>query len=269
LCGTIMQCLFRNSLADATIMGISAGAGLGVALTIVCLGSFLANMPTIVHVIILPMAAFLGSCLISFIIYQLGKEKNHTSMHMILLAGIAINAFCGAFIAYLNYIADDQMLRDFSVWSMGSLAGANSDNIFLPITSAIILYVYLHRKAKHLNVLLLGDTQAHYLGIRPHKLKCQLIIVCSIGIGIAVSLTGLIGFVGLVVPHITRMIIGANHQFVLPVSALLGALLLTLADIIARLIIQPAELPIGIVTAFIGAPFFLYLLLQNKDKHNL
>lgn len=269
LCGTTMQCLFRNSLADATIMGVSAGASLGVALTIVCFASALADMPTALNLIFLPMSAFLGSCLISFIIYQLGKEKKQTSMHIILLAGIAINAFCGAFLSYLTYIADDQMLRDFSVWTMGSLAGADSSNILLPIISSILLYSYLHKKSTHLNALLLGDVQAHYLGIHPHKLKRTLIIVCSIGIGIAVSLTGLIGFVGLVVPHITRMIVGANHQFVLPVSALLGALLLTLADIIARLIILPAELPIGIITAFIGAPFFLYLLLKNKGKNNL
>ncbi|MCG6384320.1 iron ABC transporter permease [Vibrio fluvialis] len=265
LCGTVMQGLFRNPLAEPGIIGVSAGASLGAALAIVLLGNLNVDARWM-NAITLPLCAFLGGALTTIVVYRLGTNKFGTSVTIMLLAGVAISAVSGAGIGYLNYVADDQMLRDLTLWSMGSFAGANWQSITLCGITLLGLYFYFTRRAMALNALLLGESEARHLGIPIQRLKRALIVLSAIGVGVTVSAAGMIGFVGLVVPHLGRMLVGPDHRNLLPISALLGALLLTIADMFARVAAAPAELPIGIVTALVGAPFFLYLLFKQKGK---
>ncbi|WP_422109202.1 FecCD family ABC transporter permease [Vibrio fluvialis] len=265
LCGTVMQGLFRNPLAEPGIIGVSAGASLGAALAIVLLGNLNFDARWM-NAITLPLCAFLGGALTTIVVYRLGTNKFGTSVIIMLLAGVAISAVSGAGIGYLNYVADDQMLRDLTLWSMGSFAGANWQSITLCGITLLGLYFYFTRRAMALNALLLGESEARHLGIPIQRLKRALIVLSAVGVGVTVSAAGMIGFVGLVVPHLGRMLVGPDHRNLLPISALLGALLLTIADMFARVAAAPAELPIGIVTALVGAPFFLYLLFQQKGK---
>lgn len=182
------------------------------------------------------------------------------------LAAEGLLALAGAGIGYLNYLASDQMLRDLTLWSMGSMAGANTASLLLCSATLLLLFGYFRWRAMALNALLLGEAEARHLGVPVQKLKREMILLSAIGVGVAVSAAGMIGFVGLVVPHIGRMLVGPDHRNLVPISALLGALMLTLADMVARVAVAPAELPIGIVTALVGAPFFLYLLFQQKGR---
>jgi iron complex transport system permease protein len=264
--GVVMQGLFRNPLAEPGIIGVSAGAALGAALAIVSFSSMSTSYPIFMNFAAIPMFAFLGGALTTVIVYRLGTSQFGTSITVMLLAGVAISALSGAGIGYLNFIADDQMLRDLSLWSMGSLAGASWQDLLLAFLGLVILLTIFMKNAAGLNALLLGEAEAKHLGINVQSLKKRMIILSAIGIGITVSLSGMIGFIGLIIPHLGRMMTGPNHRTLLPLSALLGGLLLTCADMFARVAVSPAELPVGIVTAIIGAPFFLYLLFTQRGK---
>ncbi|ELB2045371.1 iron ABC transporter permease [Vibrio parahaemolyticus] len=266
ICGVVMQGLFRNPLAEPGIIGVSAGAALGGTFAIVVFAEFSQNHPQLMNLAALPLFAFLGGALTTVLVYWLGTNKFGTSVTIMLLAGVAISALSGAAIGFLNFSADDQMLRDLTLWSMGSLAGANWAGIGLASVTLVVLLFWFHKKAMSLNALLLGESEARHLGVPVQKLKRQLILLSAVGVGVTVSICGAIGFIGLVIPHLGRMLAGPDHRTLLPISALLGALLLTCADMIARVLLAPAELPVGIVTALIGAPFFIYLLFQQKGK---
>ncbi|WP_218762053.1 FecCD family ABC transporter permease [Vibrio parahaemolyticus] len=266
ICGVVMQGLFRNPLAEPGIIGVSAGAALGGAFAIVVFAEFSQNHPQLMNLAALPLFAFLGGALTTVLVYWLGTNKFGTSVTIMLLAGVAISALSGAAIGFLNFSADDQMLRDLTLWSMGSLAGANWAGIGLASVTLVALLFWFHKKAMSLNALLLGESEARHLGVPVQKLKRQLILLSAVGVGVTVSICGAIGFIGLVIPHLGRMLAGPDHRTLLPISALLGALLLTCADMIARVLLAPAELPVGIVTALIGAPFFIYLLFQQRRK---
>ncbi|WP_440885882.1 FecCD family ABC transporter permease [Vibrio campbellii] len=266
ICGVVMQGLFRNPLAEPGIIGVSAGAALGGAFAIVVFADFSQNYPTLMNLAALPFFAFLGGALTTVLVYWLGTNKFGTSVTIMLLAGVAISALSGAAIGFMNFIADDQMLRDLTLWSMGSLAGANWSGIALAAVTLVLLMFWFQKKAMSLNALLLGESEAKHLGVPVQKLKRQLILLSAVGVGITVSISGAIGFIGLVIPHLGRMLAGPDHRTLLPISALMGALLLTAADMFARVVAAPAELPVGIVTALIGAPFFIYLLFQQKGK---
>ncbi|CAH1526270.1 Hemin transport system permease protein HmuU [Vibrio owensii] len=266
ICGVVMQGLFRNPLAEPGIIGVSAGAALGGAFAIVVFADFSQNYPTLMNLAALPFFAFLGGAITTVLVYWLGASKFGTSVTIMLLAGVAISALSGAAIGFMNFIADDQMLRDLTLWSMGSLAGANWSGIGLAAVTLVLLMFWFQKKAMSLNALLLGESEARHLGVPVQKLKRQLILLSAVGVGITVSICGAIGFIGLVIPHLGRMLAGPDHRTLLPISALMGALLLTAADMFARVAVAPAELPVGIVTALIGAPFFIYLLFQQKGK---
>ncbi|EGR1592392.1 iron ABC transporter permease [Vibrio parahaemolyticus] len=266
VCGVVMQGLFRNPLAEPGIIGVSAGAALGGAFAIVVFAEFSQNHPQLMNLAALPLFAFLGGALTTMLVYWLGTNKFGTSVTIMLLAGVAISALSGAAIGFLNFSADDQMLRDLTLWSMGSLAGANWAGIGLASVTLVVLLFWFHKKAMSLNALLLGESEARHLGVPVQKLKRQLILLSAVGVGVTVSICGAIGFIGLVIPHLGRMLAGPDHRTLLPISALLGALLLTCADMIARVLLAPAELPVGILTALIGAPFFIYLLFQQRGK---
>ncbi len=266
ICGVVMQGLFRNPLAEPGIIGVSAGAALGGAFAIVVFAEFSQNHPQLMNLAALPLFAFLGGALTTVLVYWLGTNKFGTSVTIMLLAGVAISALSGAAIGFLNFSADDQMLRDLTLWSMGSLAGANWAGIGLASVTLAVLLFWFNKKSMSLNALLLGESEASHLGVPVQKLKRQLILLSAVGVGVTVSICGAIGFIGLVIPHLGRMLAGPDHRTLLPISALLGALLLTCADMIARVLLAPAELPVGIVTALIGAPFFIYLLFQQRGK---
>ncbi len=260
LCGAVTQGLFRNPLADPGIIGVSSGAGLGAAIAIVLL-------PASFSYLTIPVAAFLGGLITTLLVYRLAQSQNGgTSVLILLLAGVAVAAFSGAIIGFMTYIANDMALRELTLWGMGTLNGANNTSIWLSAMTCFCLLLFYQTQAPALNAFLLGEAEARHLGINVEKLKLQLIVVTAIGIGIAVSATGIIGFISLVVPHLVRMTMGPDHRLLLPLSALTGAVLLLIADIGARVLLAPAELPVGLVTALIGAPFFAFLLIQQRKR---
>ncbi|MGE4405670.1 FecCD family ABC transporter permease [Pseudomonas sp.] len=263
LSGVVMQGLFRNPLADPGLIGVSSGAALGAAAAIVG-GALLGGLPAIVEPYVLSLSAFLGGLGVTLLVYRLGRRDGQTHVATMLLAGIALTALAGASIGLFTYLADDATLRSLTFWNLGSLSGASYGRMWplLLITGAVVLW--LPRRAKALNALLLGESEARHLGFDVERIKRELVICTALGVGAAVAAAGLIGFVGLVVPHLMRLLVGPDHRILLPASALAGASLLLLADIVARMLLTPAELPIGIVTALLGAPFFLYLLLRGR-----
>lgn len=266
MCGTVMQGLFRNPLADPAIIGVSAGASLGAAIAIVLLGTLLQQYPDLLLLAVLPVTAFLGGTLTTLLVYRLGTNRSGTSVSMLLLAGVAMSALAGACLGLLHYFADDQALRSLSLWTMGSLSGAQWKGVILALITMTLLALYFYRDAGRLNALLLGEPEAKHMGIDVQTLKRRLILLTAAGVGITVSLAGIIGFIGLIVPHLGRLLVGPNHRILLPVSMISGALLLLIADIFARTLVAPLDMPVGIVTALIGAPFFLYLLVQQKGR---
>ena len=197
-------------------------------------------------------------------IYKLAHCSNGTSVFILLLAGIAVSALAGAVIGFISYLSDDTRLRDLSLWQMGSLASADGARVWTLAVAFGLLAWRLQRRAAALNALLLGEAEARHLGIDVEALKRELVLLVALGVGLAVSAAGVIGFIGLVVPHFVRMLNGPSHHSLLPLAALGGGLLLLLADVAARLLLAPAELPVGILTALLGAPFFIMLLLQQR-----
>ncbi|WP_318445840.1 FecCD family ABC transporter permease [Photobacterium leiognathi] len=264
ICGSVLQGLFRNPLADPGIIGITGGAGLGAALAIVLFAPLTSTFPQLLNFAIVPVFAFIGGAISTVMVYRLGTDKNGTSVMIMLLAGVAITAISAAGLGLLNYVADDEALRDLSLWSMGSLAGATWSGILLAYCTLALLFSYCYRHCNNLNAFLLGEAEAKHMGVNTQHLKRNLIIVCAAGVGITVSICGPIGFIGLVIPHVGRMLTGPNHKTLLPISALLGGLILLVADMIARSAFSPQELPVGIITAILGAPFFIYLLSAQK-----
>ncbi len=266
ICGAVLQGLFRNPLADPGIIGVSSGASLGAAIAIVAFGGIAANYPMLMLLGTVPLFACLGGIIVTFIVYRLGTSQTGTSVTMMLLAGIAISAAANAGLGLLNYFADDQALRDLSLWTMGSLAGANKQSIYLSFATLIVLFYCYRRDADKLNAMLLGESEARHMGIDVQSVKRRLIVLAAAGVGVTVALAGIISFVGLIVPHLARMMIGPNYKSLLPVSMLLGALLLLFADMLARTAVAPLDMPVGIVTALIGTPFFLWLLIKQKGR---
>ncbi|SPO64996.1 Hemin transport system permease protein HmuU [Pseudomonas sp. JV241A] len=263
LSGVAMQGLFRNPLADPGLVGVSAGAALGAAVAIVG-GSWMGGIPEVFAPYLLSLCAFLGGLGVTALVYRLGRRDGQTNVATMLLAGIALTALAGAAVGLFTYLADDATLRTLTFWNLGSLNGASYQRLWPLVLVAVVVSLWLPRRAQALNALLLGESEARHLGIEVEKLKRELVFCTALGVGAAVAAAGLIGFIGLVVPHLVRLLAGPDHRVLLPASLLAGASLLLFADLIARLALAPAELPIGIVTAFIGAPFFLYLLLRGR-----
>lgn len=263
LSGVAMQGLFRNPLADPGLVGVSSGAALGAAVAIVA-GASLGGMPEFLAPYLLSTCAFTGGLMVTGIVYRLGRRDGQTSVGIMLLAGVAMTALAGSIIGLFTYLADDASLRTLTFWNLGTLNGASYARLWPLLLVCALVVLWLPRRAKALNALLLGESEARHLGVEVEQLKRQLILCIALGVGAAVAAAGLIGFVGLVVPHLVRLIAGPDHRVVLPASALAGASLLLFADVFARLVLAPAELPIGIVTVFIGAPFFLFLLVRGR-----
>lgn len=267
--GAVMQGLFRNPLADPGIVGVSAGAGLGAVSVIVLGGTALAPFTTLLGSMALPLAAFIGGLVTTLILYQVATRQGRTSVATMLLAGIALSALAMALTGVLIYMADDRQLRDLTFWQLGSLAGATWTKIGTAGPVMLVALVAMPFFARGLNALSLGEATANHLGIQVQKLKYVAIAGVSAAVGASVAVSGGIGFVGIVVPHLLRLTIGPDNRYLLPASALLGATLLILADTVSRTIVAPAELPIGIITATVGGPFFLWILLRKRGVLDL
>lgn len=263
LSGVAMQGLFRNPLADPGLVGVAAGAAVGAAVAIVG-GAWFGGMPDAFAPYLLSFCAFVGGLGVTALVYRLGRRDGQTNVATMLLAGVAMTALGGAVVGLFSYLADDATLRTLTFWNLGSLNGASYERLWplLLVTAAVA--VWLPRRAKALNALLLGESEARHLGVDVERLKRELVFCTALGVGAAVAAAGLIGFIGLVVPHLVRLLAGPDHRVVLPASLLAGGVLMLFADLAARLLLAPAELPIGIVTAFIGAPFFLFLLMRGR-----
>jgi iron complex transport system permease protein len=263
--GAVMQGLFRNPLADPGLVGIGAGAGLGAIAAIVLGGLFPVVVQEAIGFYLVPFAAFFGGWAGTILLYVVSTSRGRTSVAVMLLAGIALGALSGAISGVLVYMADDQQLRDLTFWGLGSLAGATWAKLLVAaplILAALLAAPFL---AAGLNGLALGEAAAAHLGIPVQRMKTVAILTVAAAVGAAVAVSGGIGFIGIVVPHLLRIAIGPDHRYLLPNAALLGASLLIIADMISRVVIAPAELPIGIVTATIGGPFFLWILLRNRS----
>ncbi len=257
-CGAVMQGLFRNPLADPGIIGVASGAALGAAIAIVIYPEAGAYTT--------PVAAFLGGLATTLAVYRLAHSRTGTSVVLLLLSGVAIGALTGSGIGFLTFIANETALRDLTLWQMGSLASAQWHSIAICSAVFVLLAWQFQRQAGSLNALLLGEAEARHLGIEVEKLKIRLVLLTALGVGVTVAAAGMIGFIGLVVPHLIRMMVGPDHRTLLPLSAGLGAAILLVADLGARTWMAPAEMPVGLVTALLGAPFFLALLINQRHR---
>lgn len=264
ICGASTQGLFRNPLADPSLIGVTAGASAGAALTIFFAGS-LTSLVGLSGLSIVSGGAFIGGALAVVLVYTLATNRQGTSVATMLLAGIAITAVAGSLTNILEFFGNAEVLRRISLWRMGGLDGANYPRVIIAALIGSIILIALPRFATALNALLLGESEARHLGLSVQKIKIRLVLLVAAGVGVSVALAGTIAFIGLIVPHIVRLMIGPDHRYLLPTSAIGGAILLLLSDTLARTIFAPVELPVGLVTALLGAPFFISLL---RHRHN-
>lgn len=264
--GAVMQGLFRNPLADPGIVGISSGAALAAALWFVIGASAAAVLPAAVARFGLPLSAFGGGLVVSFLLYAFSRQQGTTSIMTLLLAGIAIAALANAAIGFLIFIASDQQLRDFTFWMLGSLGGATwwKTAMVLPFAGAFILLA--PALARSLDAIALGEAEAFHLGVDVETMKRLAIVGVAAAVGASVAVSGIIAFFGLAVPHLVRLAIGPAHRLLIVVCALFGAALMIATDLVARTVASPAELPLGVITAGMGAPFMLWLVMKRRRE---
>lgn len=267
--GAVLQALFRNPLADPGLIGVSGGAAFAATAVIVMGATWAPGLSKALGLYTLPLAAFCGGLVVVLAIYRLAQRDGETSLAVMLLAGIAINALVGAGIGLFTYIATDEQLRTLTFWSLGSLGGANWPMLAAVAPAVLAAAGILLALAKPLNALALGEREAGHLGVSVETVKRIVTVCAALSVGSLVAVSGIIGFIGLVAPHMLRLACGPDQRVVLPGSMLLGALLVVLADLAARLLVAPAEMPIGILTALLGAPFFLALLLHGRRRYIL
>lgn len=263
ICGAAAQGLFRNPLADPALIGVSAGAAAGASVVIVCLSHTFAS--GFFGVSLVSLGAFGGAIVVVLAVYKLALRKagNTISVATLLLAGVAFSYLAGSLSNVLKFISNNEQLRQLSLWHMGGLDAANYTQVSLLAAVLLVVCSCLYAHQKPLNALLLGESEARHLGVDVAGVKRRVIICIAAGVGVAVALSGVIAFIGLVVPHMVRMVIGPNHRYLLPMSAFVGAILLLLADTLARTVIAPTELPVGLITAALGAPVFIVLLRRQ------
>lgn len=264
--GTLMQGLFRNPIVEPGLVGTSAGAAFGAAIVFVFGESTALTFATPLGSLAVPAMAFVVSFAATMIVYRLSTSFGKVNVFTLLLAGIAINAVCAAGTGFLSYIARDPQARNITFWNLGTFTTADWRGVQLIGVFFAISFVWSLRYGKSLNALMLGENEAAFLGVNPERLILQLIVVNTIMVAVATAMVGVIAFVGLVIPHVLRMLKSADYNFLLPASALLGAIVMEVIDITARVMIPPAELPIGIITAVIGAPVFLWILLRQTRQ---
>lgn len=258
--GALLQGIFRNPLADPGLIGVSSGAALGAVFTII---SGLA----VFGIYTLPVAAFLAGAATTLLVYRLSRRHGRTDVAMLLLVGLALNALAGATTGLLTYLADDAQLRSIVFWTLGGLGGALWETVLAATPPILIVLVLAPRLGFYLNLFALGEAEARYLGVNVEWIKRAAVLMAALATGAAVALTGPIGFIGLIVPHMVRLTIGPDHRWLIPACAFGGATLLILADLLARTLAAPAEIPVGLFTSFAGGPFFLALILRTRRHY--
>ncbi len=262
LSGVLMQALFRNPIVEPGLIGTSSGAAFGASLYFVLGASFNVHAGQWT----LPIAACLGGTLATALVFYLSKNKygGKSSITSLLLMGIAINALCLSGVGLMSYLARDPQARSITFWNLGTLSGSNWQSLMVIGISTFFCLLLAIARAKNLNALMMGEEEAQHLGVNNKKLQFIVLGINILLVGVATSFVGVISFVGLVVPHLLRLVMGSDNRYLLMGSALLGGIILSLADLAARLLLAPAELPIGIVTSVIGVPVFIYLLRKNQ-----
>ncbi|AQW96749.1 FecCD family ABC transporter permease [Elizabethkingia anophelis] len=264
--GTALQGLFKNPLATGDLIGLTSGATLMAAIAIVLGSSFRAYLPEAVQFSLVGLSAFVGALLSMLLVYRISTSSGKTNVVMMLLTGVAITAIGFSITGFLIYISKDDQLRDLTFWNLGSLAAATWTKNLVLLFVLLISYFVLMPKGKALNAMMLGEKDAQHLGINVEKLKKQIVVITALMVGTSVAFSGAIGFVGLIVPYILRLLFKSNYYFILPLSAVFGAVLLLVADTFSRSIVAPSELPIGILTALMGGPVFIAILMKHKKS---
>jgi iron complex transport system permease protein len=267
--GACLQGLFRNPLVEPGLIGVSSGSAAAVVIIIVFGGSMALATTGWLYNIVVPLAAFAGGLSTTALVLKLSYQAGRTNIAILILIGVAMNALTGAIIGLSIFYADENQLRTFTFWTLGDLGGATWEKLSIGAPLLIISLSVLLFFSPALNAMALGEAEAFHMGVDVERTKQVIIFFSALGVGVSVSMAGMIGFIGLVVPHLIRVLFHPDHKLVLPASVLGGALLLILADVIARTIARPAELPIGVVTALLGAPFFIVLLLNAKRKQEI
>jgi len=259
VCGAALQGVFANPLADPGLIGTSSGAALGAVLGIVTGVGHIGSWTT-------PMFAFAGALIVTALVYRIARHEGRTEVVTLVLSGIAVNAVVMAIIGYLTAWADDQELRSIVFWQLGSMAAARWQSVMVAGAFALAGILLLPARAHALDLLALGETQAGHLGVNTERLRITVLALSALVVGAAVAVSGIIAFVGLVVPHLVRLIAGPSHRTLLPACAVGGALLLVAADTIARTVVAPAELPLGVLTSAVGGVFFVWLLMATRRE---
>jgi iron complex transport system permease protein len=255
--GAGLQAVFRNPLADSGVIGVSSGASVGAALAIV-LGLTGLGLAT------LPVAAFVAALVVAFVVYALSRYRGRTEVVTLLLIGMAVNAIAGAAIGLLLFVSTDQELRTVVFWTLGSLGSATWHDVLAAAPFVLAGVVVVPFLARDLNLFALGEDEARHLGVDTERVRLAVIALAALATGAAVAVAGIVAFVGLIVPHLVRLVAGPDNRIVLPVSALAGAALLVLADLVSRTVAVPRELPLGVMTALLGGPFFLWLVARAR-----
>lgn len=267
--GAALQGLFRNPLVEPSLIGVSGGSASGVVLVIVFGGSVALPQAGLIYNAIIPFAAFIGGLLATFLVLRLSSQAGKTNIAVLVLVGVAINALAGAIIGLAIFYADENQLRTFTFWTLGDLGGATAEKLIIAAPLLVVSVVALLFFSNSLNAIALGEAEAYHVGVDVERTKRTIVFFSALAVGVSVSLSGMIGFIGLVIPHLIRVLFHSDNKLVLPASIIGGAWLLILADIVARTIVLPAELPIGVMTALIGSPFFIALLMKAKLKNEL
>jgi iron complex transport system permease protein len=256
--GAALQGMFRNPLADPGLIGVSSGAALGAVTSAALSLSFLG-------IATMPVFAFIGGMITAGVVYLVSRHQGRTEIVTLVLTGIALNTVAGAGTGFLTYIASDEQLRAVVFWSMGSLGGSTWNGVLATLPFVGVGLLLVPRWGKVLNLFVLGEREARHLGVDTERVRLNLIMLTALMTGAAVAVAGVVGFVGLIVPHLVRLIAGPDHRVLLPASALGGAALLVLADLASRTIVSPSELPLGVLTALVGGPFLLILMLRTRS----
>jgi iron complex transport system permease protein len=259
--GVALQALLRNPLADPYVLGVSSGAALGVSIAVLFgVGT------TALTVTALPICGFIGSLVALVVLYRMAASYDRLPIYSVLLAGVILNAICSALIMFITSIMDPSRSFGMMTWLMGSLTAPTYPTLLVFSLYALVCLGLLFRQVKVLNIMAFGEEAARSLGIDTECAKRHIFLVSALATGAVVSVSGMVGFIGMVVPHAVRLIVGADHRLVMPASALIGGTFLMVTDTFARTVVSPSELPVGIMTALVGGPFFVYLLVWRKDR---
>jgi iron complex transport system permease protein len=264
--GALMQGLFRNPIVEPGLTGTSAGAALGAALVFVFGGQAALALTSPLGSLAVPVVAFMGAFAATMLVYRLSSSFGKVNIFTLLLAGIAVNAVCAAGTGFLSYVARDPQARNIIFWNLGTFTTADWHGVELVGIVFLVCFFWVRRYGKSLNALMLGESEATYLGVDPQRLILSLLVINTLMVAVTTAMVGVIAFIGLVIPHLLRIMKSSDYNFLLPASALLGAVIMTAIDIVARIVIPPAELPIGIITAVVGAPVFLWVLLRQQRQ---